>query len=185
MVCIVWHVQPFECACPLEPAMSALDQLLSLIDDVNCFNHAPDNLRELQLAAAQERLDQRRQQVAVLDKRAREGGVDRLKSFDDLVPLLFSHTNYKSYPDNFVTNGRWDMMNLWLQTLSTKKISGVNTQGIKDVDDWLERLREAGHYVFASSGTSGKASFLNQTEVDRERTFKRSEEHTSELQSLR
>lgn len=152
--------------------MSALDQLLSLIEDVNCFNNAPENLLELQLAAAQERLDQRRQQVAVLDKRARDAGIDQLKSFDDLVPLLFSHTNYKSYPDNFVTNGRWDMMNLWLQTLSTKKITGVNTQGIKDVDDWLDRLREAGHFVFASSGTSGKTSFLNQTKVDHERTFK-------------
>ncbi|MET0379872.1 MAG: hypothetical protein ABW049_12850 [Spongiibacteraceae bacterium] len=152
--------------------MSALDQLMSLIDRVDCYNNPPENLRELQLVAAQERLDQRRSQVAVLDKRAREAGIDKLKSFDDLVPLLFSHTNYKSYPDNFVTNGRWDMMNLWLQTLSTKKITGVNTQGIKDVDDWLDRLRDAGHYVFASSGTSGKASFLNQTEVDHERTYK-------------
>lgn len=152
--------------------MSALDKLLSLIGDVNVYDNGPDNLAELQLHAARERVKQRRGQIAVLDKRAHDTGVDAIDSFDDLVPLLFSHTNYKSYPESLVDNQRWEMMNLWLQSLSTRKISqDIDMRGVQDVDDWMVRLREAGHYVFASSGTSGKSSFLNQTEVDRERTF--------------
>jgi hypothetical protein len=63
------------------------------------------------------------------------------------------------------------MMNVWLQSLSTRKINGVDVGGVADVDEWMDRLRDADHFVFASSGTSGKASFVNQTQVDRDRTF--------------
>ncbi len=148
--------------------MSAVDELISLAKTADPFRGAPDNLAELQMEAVRERFAERRSQIKVLDKRAREMGVDRIDTLDDLVPLLFAHTNYKSYPEAFVDSGQWKHMNMWLGTLSTYPTTNIDVEGCKDVDDWIDRCHAAGHYIYASSGTSGKSSFLNQTMQDRE-----------------
>lgn len=147
--------------------MSAVQELIRYATSADPFRTAPDNLAELQLEAARERFAERRQQIRVLDKRAREMGITEIASFDDLVPLLFAHTNYKSYPEAFVDNGQWKNMNLWLSTLATYPTGNIDVTDVRDVDDWLDRAKAAGHHIFASSGTSGKSSFLDQSDQDR------------------
>ena len=148
--------------------MSALKQLLDLVwvDDPHAA--APKNLLEVQLAAAQERLDQRRKEIRVLDQRATDRGVDRIEKLEDIVSLLFSDATYKSYPDSFLDQSRWDRMTQWFQTLSSDKLTGLDFSKIEIIDDWLAELRKMGIYVNSSSGTSGKNSFLsmNQADVD-------------------
>ena len=146
--------------------MSATDAIKALVDTADPYRDAPANLRELQREAIRERFAEKRQQLKILDRRASEAGVSEIRTLQDLVPLLFTHTNYKSYPETFVDKGQWGNMNLWLQTLTSKPVTGVNMDGIRDADDWIDRLRDAGHHLFASSGTSGKCSFLDQTEAD-------------------
>ena len=157
--------------------MSALQQIFSLLDLADPYRAAPANLRELQLEALRERFAEKRQQISILARRAKETGVDAIRSLNDVVPLLFTHTNYKSYPESFVDKGQWANMNLWLQTLSSQPVRNVRLDGVRDADDWLARLAETGHHLFASSGTSGKCSFLNQTGRDLEvadRAYQRS-----------
>ena len=151
--------------------MSAVDTLRAYAKTPDPYRNPPAGLAELQLAAARELFTQRREQIKVLDKRAKDAGITEINSWHDLVPLLFSHTNYKSYPEAFIDNGQWKGMNAWLQTLSTHSTANIKTDGVKDVDDWLDNARDAGHFIYASSGTSGKSSFLNQSEVDREFSF--------------
>jgi len=119
--------------------------------------------------AVLERLDQRFQerlhQVPVLRQRAEDEGVKEVASLDDLVPLLFPHTVYKSYPPQLVEQGRWAQMNKWLDSTSVHRVD-VDVDGVSDVDGWIERLTGAGHFVSASSGTTGKSSFLNKSIVD-------------------
>lgn len=146
--------------------MTALRQLLDLVQVDDPFRNAPDNLLELQLAAAQERLAERRQQIRVLDQRATDRGIERIATLDDIVPLLFSDATYKSYPEAFLDNRRWDRMTAWLQTLSRERITGLDFAKIQDIDDWIIELRERGHHVMSSSGTSGKNSFLMQSQAD-------------------
>jgi hypothetical protein len=148
--------------------MTAVEELIAYAKTADPYRRAPDNLAELQLAAIRERFAQRREQIKVLDKRARDTQVNAIESLDDVVPLLFAHTNYKSYPEAFIDSGRWKHMNVWLRTLSTHATDGIDVEGVKDVDDWLARAHAAGHYLFASSGTSGKSSFLDQSLKDRE-----------------
>ncbi len=148
--------------------MSAVGQLLELIDDPDPFRNAPADLHELQMEAARERFAHARSTINVLDRRATDEGIDAIRTTADLIPLLFAHTNYKSYPESFIDKGQWANMNRWLQTLSTRPVD-VDVDGVEDVDDWIERLRENGHQVFATSGTSGKSSFMNRTEADRGR----------------
>src|SRR5690606_10446210 len=146
--------------------MSAIDEIKALVDKAAPYREAPANLRELQLEAVRERFAEKRQQLKILDRRAGEAGIDEIRTLQDLVPLLFTHTNYKSYPETFVDKGQWGNMNLWLQTVTSKPVTGVNMDGIKDADDWVDRLQDGGHHLSASSGTSANCSFLDQTEAD-------------------
>lgn len=145
---------------------SARQQLLDMVVEPDAYNRPPRELRPLQLQAAREVFAERREQIAVLRRRADETGVREIRRFDDIVPLLFSHTVYKSYPANFVEQGRWDRMLTWLKTLSAQDPTTVDVTGVTGVDDWIERLEQAGHLVLATSGSSGKCSFLNATRND-------------------
>lgn len=148
---------------------SAREQLLEwIVDPDQAYDVPASTLRPLQLQAAQELFLQRREQIPLLKKRADEAGISAIRSFDDLVPLLFAHTVYKSYPQSFFDSGRWDRMLQWLDTLSVADVKNVDVSGVTNVDQWLERLWDAGHAVIATSGTTGKCSFLNQTMADRE-----------------
>lgn len=147
---------------------NALDQLIALWNQPNPWGYDLAELAPLQIAAAQHRFDERRSQIKVLDSLATDNGVDRINTLQDFVPLLLSHTSYKSYPASFLTKGRWQLMTQWLGTLSTQPTTNVNVDGIRDIDDWIARLHDAGHFVISSSGTSGTSSFVNQTADDRE-----------------
>ena len=143
-------------------------QLLDFIPDPDrAYDQEPSDLAPLQLQAAQALFEERRGQIPLVARRAEEAGIQSIRSFDDLVPLLFAHTAYKSYPQSFIDQGRWDRMLQWLQTLSVAKVTDVDVSGVRNVDDWLEALWAAGHAVLATSGSSGKCSFLNHTMGDR------------------
>jgi hypothetical protein len=105
------------------------------------------------------------ERVPVLRQRAEAEGVKEVRALDDLVPLLFPHTVYKSYPAQLVEQGRWAQMNRWLDSVSAHRVD-VDVEGVTDVDSWLDRLAAAGHFVSASSGTTGKSSFLDKSEAD-------------------
>jgi hypothetical protein len=150
--------------------MSAVDDILRLVTQADPYRNVPAGLLDLQMTALRERFAERRQQIKILDRRASETGVDEIRALADVVPLLFAHTNYKSYPESFVDKGQWAHMNLWLQTMSSRPVN-VDVAGAVDVDDWLARLHGAGHFAFATSGTSGKSSFLNRTRADVDRAI--------------
>src|SRR6185436_3804624 len=122
----------------------ARQRIFDMIDHDDTFGKTDKELLPLQIAAAQEYFEERRAQVRILEKRSEDTGVSKITSFEDIVPLLFSHTTYKSYPITFVTKGQWDRMNQWLRTLSAVPLDTVNLKGIVDIDDWLQRLEDAG-----------------------------------------
>ncbi len=148
------------------PMTPLRQQLLDMIVEPDAYDHPAGELLPLQLAAARELVAHRLDQISVLRRRADDTGVHEIRTLDDLVPLLFAHSVYKSYPATFVENCRWDRLLQWLQTLSVDKVTEVDMGGVEDVDQWIERLGAAGHRILATSGTSGKCSFLNATEGD-------------------
>jgi len=145
---------------------SAREQLVEMINDADAYARPASEIEPLQLEAAQELFAERKEQIPLVAKRAADAGVTEIAAFSDLVPLLFAHTVYKSYPPSFVEKGRWDRMLQWLNTLSVEDVTGVDVEGVTDVDAWLERLEAAGHHLLATSGTTGKCSFLNHAETD-------------------
>ena len=146
---------------------SAREQLMDLIAEPGkCYSVATSELVPLQLEAARALFAERREQIQVLDRRARDTGTDAIDAVEDLIPLLFPHTTYKSYPQAFLKNRRWDRMNTWLGTISTYPTTNVDVEGVNDIDDWIARLYDAGHLVSTTSGTGGKSSILNRTAGD-------------------
>jgi len=144
-------------------------ELLDLIVNTDqAFNRTDAELRPLRLAAAQELFAERIEQIPLLKHRAAEAGITRIEKFADLVPLLFAHTVYKSYPASFVEKGQWDRLLKWLDSLSVPDLTGVDMNGVSNVDEFLDRLWAADHRVLATSGSSGKCSFLNHTAGDQE-----------------
>jgi hypothetical protein len=137
-----------------------------LISDGELYE--PGELQQLQLQGASERLQEQRGAIRALDHRAREAGVETVSSTEDLIPLLFAHSTYKTYPEAFVAQGKWGLMSKWLDTVSACDVASVDVDGVADLDAWIDRLSEAGITIIASSGTTGKHSFITLNEHDLE-----------------
>ncbi|MEV5834836.1 hypothetical protein [Nocardia sp. NPDC052112] len=145
---------------------SAVDRLTRLVGADDRFDFSHTELRDAQVAALDERLQERKDRIKLLGHRAREAAVTAVRDRAEVVPLLFPHTAYKSYPERFLTEGRWDRLGKWLGTISPYPIAPIETADIADIDQWIDRLRAAGHYVSCSSGTTGKSAMLLATEAD-------------------
>src|ERR1043166_9040708 len=131
---------------------AAADQLTSKVRDEDRFDYDPKDVRPQQVAALNERFQERKDKIKLLQMRAADAGTTEIRSVDDVVPLLFPHTAYKSYPESFLMQEKWDRLTKWLTTVCPYPID-IDTDGIADVDEWIARMEEKGIYVSASSGT--------------------------------
>src|ERR1700738_1355598 len=118
-------------------------------------------LEELQRKAMSIRFQQHRDSIEMLRKLADRLGVTEVNDFNDVVPLFFSHTAFKSYPAALVDNKRFDLMTQWLDKLTSHDLSRVDTQGCNSIDEWIDRLdQQTPLEVITSSGTTGTLSIL-------------------------
>src|SRR6201986_3253992 len=144
----------------------AIENLTRLAAAEDRFDHSHAELRETQLEALNERFQERKDRIRLLGHRAREAGTDEIRRREDMVPLLFPHSVYKSYPESFLIEERWDRLGKWLGAVSPYPISPIETSDVADIDDWIERLYAKGHYVSCSSGTTGKSAMLLASDKD-------------------
>jgi hypothetical protein len=145
---------------------SAVDRLVGLVDTENPFDMPFSEALPRQLEAINERFKDRIEKIKLLQNRAESGGITEIRRMADIVPLLFAHTAYKSYPEGWLVEQKWDRMGRWLDTVSTNRVRPMDTSGIKGLDEWLQRLESQDHYVSCSSGTTGKCAMMNATMAD-------------------
>lgn len=133
------------------------------------WNHLPRaEIDALQLNALKQRFAELRERIPVLKKLANAQGVDKIEQLDDVVPLLFEHTVYKSYPPSLLEKRSFGQINKWLGKLVTPEvaeaIAAVNVSDCQGLDDWFETMDEGVPQLRIShtSGTSGTLSFLPQ-----------------------
>jgi hypothetical protein len=144
----------------------AVERLTRLVSAEDRFSYSAEDLAAAQIEALDERFRARVDRIKLLGHRAGEAGTRAIASLEDMVPLLFPHTAYKSYPESFLMDERWDRLTKWLGTVATYPIGGVDVTGAHDVDDWIARLAAAGHFVSCSSGTTGKSAMLVASQAD-------------------
>ncbi len=147
---------------------AAADKLLGYAKAGNRFDIAWADLHDTHVEALNERFQENRDRIKLLKHRAQEAGIDEIRSQVDMVPLLFPHTAYKSYPESFLMEERWDRLTKWLGTVSPYPIEGIDMEGIADIDDWITRLEAKGYFISCSSGTTGKSAMLIASQKDME-----------------
>ena len=120
-----------------------------------------DELESLQRQAMAIRFQQHYQSIEMLRKLADRLGITAVNEFNDVVPLFFSHTAFKSYPAALIDKKRFDLMTKWLDKLTSYDLSAVDTADCTGIDDWIERLdAQTPLEVITSSGTTGTISIL-------------------------
>jgi hypothetical protein len=121
----------------------------------------PDHLEVAQRAGLQLRFAQLRDAIPLLTKVAERQHVDTIEELDDVVPLLFDHTHYKSYPASLIDRRRFGDLTRWLSRLTTVDVSQLDADGCESIDEWLDLLdRETELRVTHSSGTAGSLSLI-------------------------
>nr|WP_314533030.1 hypothetical protein [uncultured Pseudomonas sp.] len=125
-----------------------------------------EQIDTLQLAGLKRRFGEMRERIPMLKKLADGEGIDHIEQLNDVVPLLFEHTMFKSYPPSLLEKNNFAAINKWLGKLVVpelaEKITTVDVSACKGLDDWFETLdREIPELcVSHTSGTSGTLSFL-------------------------
>jgi hypothetical protein len=141
-------------------------RLTAMMPERTGFDLPYSEVRQLQVAAINERFQSNVDRIKLLKHRADEAGITEIRQLEDVVPLLLPHTAYKSYPESFLANKRWDRLTKWLGTVSAYPTDNVDLAGVEDVDGWIAACEAAGHYVSCSSGTTGKPAMLPASRAD-------------------
>jgi hypothetical protein len=144
----------------------SVEKLLAHQHAEDCYTVPLADIRNLQVAAMNERLQENLDRIKLVKFRAEAAQVSEIRSLADIVPLLLPHTAYKSYPESYLIGERWDKLTKWLATVSAYPVGDVDLDGVDGVDEWITRLEDAGHYVSCSSGTTGKSAMLIATKAD-------------------
>jgi hypothetical protein len=128
----------------------------------HAMHHVPvAELEALQLAALQLRFDELRDAIPTLSAMADEQGVEAIGDFADVVPVLFQHSVYKSYPASLLLRGRFTELTRWLDRLTALDLACVDVSACDSIDAWLDTLEAQTELrALHSSGTTGTMSFL-------------------------
>ncbi len=120
----------------------------------------------LQLAALRERFAHLRDRVPTLKKLADAERIEHVHTVEDIVPLLFEHTVFKSYPPSLLEKHSYAQINRWIGKLVTPEaaeaIAAVDVSRCHGLDDWFDTMDKGAPQLRIShtSGTSGTVSFL-------------------------
>ncbi|PWI47268.1 hypothetical protein CEE45_12795 [Candidatus Heimdallarchaeota archaeon B3_Heim] len=133
------------------------------------FSLETDFVQQIQLAGAQKRFDWFYPRIKALKKLADEQNITEIKTLNDLAPILFLHTVYKSYPLAFIEKKKFDKLTVWLDKLTTHDLSAMKTDNCNSIDSWLEAIeKQSDLQIVHSTGTTGKLSFLPRSESEME-----------------
>jgi hypothetical protein len=144
----------------------ATQKLLDYQGQMDRFDIPWSQLAAERIAALDESFQDRKDKIKLLGHRASEAGIEKITRLEDMVPLLFPHTAYKSYPESFLSEQRWDRLSKWLGTVSPHAVAALEMEKIRGIDDWIDQLQAKGNYISCSSGTTGKSAMLVASDKD-------------------
>jgi hypothetical protein len=140
------------------------------------------DLTAMQLLGLQQRFADLRNRVPVLQTLADEQKIQEIDRLDDIAPLLFPHTIYKSYPTSLLENNRYDRLTKWLGRLTTCDLSKADVSACDGIDSWLDALeRDTEVRVLHSSGTTGTMTFLPRARAEYQTFFRTQRMNVSEF----
>ena len=146
-----------------------IEEMLQTSND-DLWSWDQEKRESLQLEVIKKRFASLRPLVKQLDKLATLQDVDNLNELEEVAPLLFQHTVYKSYPISLIEKGRFDMLTRWLDGLTAHDLSGVDATGCLGFDDWFDVIEAQTDLVpNHSTGTTGKLSIIPRDKLENSR----------------
>lgn len=142
------------------------DKLLSMVGTADAYAAYDDDVRQTQIAAINERFQEQVDRIKLVKLRAADADITEVTELADVVPLLLPHTAYKSYPEAFLIDKKWDRLTKWLGTVSAHPTDAVDLSAVAEIDDWVAACGAAGLHVSCSSGTTGKSAMLVSSQQD-------------------
>lgn len=122
---------------------------------------AQADIEQIQLTVIRERFEALSPRLPPLRRLADENRISQINDLNTLVPLLFPHTAYKSYPLSLIDNARFAQLTHWLNDYTTHDLGGVEVSRCETLDEWLDAIEaQTPVRVVTSSGTSGKLSLI-------------------------
>jgi hypothetical protein len=120
-----------------------------------------EELAALQRESMRRRFAEHRESIEMLRTLADRLDIKEVRELDDVVPLFFPHTAYKSYPAALIDRKRFDLMTKWLQKLTPCDLSRIDCTGCDSIEEWIDRLdADSELRVITSSGTTGTISII-------------------------
>lgn len=131
------------------------------------FSMSREQVDRVQLSGLQRRLAELVQKLPRLRKLANANRISSINDINDIVPLLYPHTEYKSYPLSLIDNCQFEHLNAWLNDHTTHDLSKLDVSGCQSLDEWLDVVEaNTPVRVLTSSGTSGKISLLPRSTLE-------------------
>ena len=120
-----------------------------------------------QLKSLRRRLDELLPKLSSLRVQVEDSGVARLDALEDVLPLLFHDSVYKSYPISLIEKNQFARLTKWLSGYTTIDLSHVDVSRCQGIDSWIDTLdAQTPVRVIHTSGTSGKLSFFPRSTVE-------------------
>ena len=146
------------------------------LPSIEAMSLEKDELEAYQVHWFNKRLEQLKDKIPALGSLVDKQGVTNVEEINEIAPLLYTHKVFKSYPLTLIEKNKFDKLTQWLDKLTTVDLSGIDTNGIKTIDGWIQRLNENGMWIVHSTGTTGKLSFNPKTTIEREILYKAMEQ---------
>ena len=127
------------------------------------------SLDALQLAGLKWRYGQLQNTVPFLARLSEEQRIDSIETLDDVVPLLFEHGIYKSYPPEWLESMSFPKINRWLNKLTNTDLANIDVSDCDSIDRWIGIMNQQSEIVpWVSSGTSGIMTFMPHSKEETE-----------------
>jgi hypothetical protein len=122
---------------------------------------------ELQRAALVVRVATQIECIPMVNKLALRQKISSVSEPEDVVPLLFDHTMYKSHPVSLLQRRQFAALTAWLGKLTAVDVSMVDATSTDSIDQWLDLIAEGTDLdISYTSGTTGTMSFLPRSGSD-------------------
>ncbi|MEV6925206.1 hypothetical protein AB0M46_11980 [Dactylosporangium sp. NPDC051485] len=126
-----------------------------------------ESMLDMQRRGLALRFAQHVESIPMVARLAGRQGVTAIDDLADVVPLLFEHTMYKSYPISLLARQQFGRLTEWIGKLTSVPVTSVDLTGCTSIDQWLNTVSaQTDIDIFHSSGTSGTMSFFPWSKQD-------------------
>jgi len=124
------------------------------------WGYDPDRARELRREAILINHSHYLSKISIYQKLAHAEGIGELDDIEPIKRKLMSTDDlFKSYHQDWLDRKDFRGMNEWLSSIFHQRIA-IDTDGVRTIDDWIDRLTAHGIIPAYSSGTTGAFSFV-------------------------